>query len=683
MSSGSHPTGRDLRPLFDPRSVAIVGASDDSTKWGHGLAARALAGEDRRSVHLVNRSRDVVLGRRAVRSLHDLAEAPDLVVIAVDANAFEVVVGDALDVGARAIVVLTAGLGELGTEGARREQEVLQKVREAGAVLVGPNCMGVFDATAELDLVGLTHGSIGVVAQSGNFALELEQLAADHDLGFSRFASLGNQVDLDVAEVVRALATHDPTAVVAVYCEDFGDGRRFVEAAAAAEQAGKPVLLLDAGRSAAGAVAARSHTGALLSPSRTVEAACRAAGVLRVRTPRELVDLAAALLAGVRPRGRRIGVLTDGGFNGVIACDLATDHRLEVPRLSDQLSGALTEVLSPLAPTRNPVDLADAGPRDFLTYSRSAELLAASQEIDAVLLTGYFGGYGREGGEAREREVRAADAIGEVASRSSVSVVAQSMFPGSETATVLRRAGVPVYRDTATAIAVLARLARREERPPTGIPPLPAPGEPVSSSGYWEARTLFASAGIPFPDAARVRTHGEAASAAASIGYPVVLKALTHHLHKSAVGGVVVGIDGPGPLAAAFERLQAALDPPSFSVERTITAPGAMELVIGCERDPRFGLIALVGLGGLRVELLDDVATALAPVEEEVALALLADLRAAPMLAGLDQSSAARAVATLTHLAAQHPEIAELEINPLLVTPDGAIALDARLVRST
>ena len=244
-------TPRDLRPLFDPRSVAVVGASSDPVKWGNRLAQGALRGRHRRPVYLVNRNGGEILGERAYRSPAELPEPPELVVLTVPAAAFEEAAEASLAAGAKALVGISAGLGESGEEGRAREQAVVERVRAAGAVLLGPNCLGVFDAQAELDLgwSELPAGSIGLISQSGNLALELALLAADYGLGFSRFASLGNQADIEAAELVGAFAEHEPTRVIALYCEDFRDGREFASAAHTAVEAGKPVILLTVGGS--------------------------------------------------------------------------------------------------------------------------------------------------------------------------------------------------------------------------------------------------------------------------------------------------------------------------------------------------------------------------------------------------------------------------------------------------
>jgi acyl-CoA synthetase (NDP forming) len=328
------PPVRDLGPLFDPRSVAVLGASADPSKWGQWIAAGLLKGAHRREVWLVNRNGGEILGRPAYASLDALPGAPELVVISVPAAAFEDAVDASLAAGARGIVAITAGLGEVDDDGRELERRVVEKVRRAGAVMLGPNSLGLYDAAAALDLGmdDFVAGSLGVISQSGNLVLELSLLGMQYGIGISRVASLGNQADLEAAELVEAFATDPNTRVIAVYCEDFRDGRAFARAGEAASRAGKQVVLLAAGGSEAGARAAASHTGALASDAAAVEAACRAAAIVRVTTPKQLVDCALACLAPHRPAGPRVAIVGDGGGTGVVTADLVSEAGLELPR---------------------------------------------------------------------------------------------------------------------------------------------------------------------------------------------------------------------------------------------------------------------------------------------------------------------------------------------------------------
>jgi acyl-CoA synthetase (NDP forming) len=681
-------TKRDLRPLFDPRSVAIVGASGTAGKWGNWLARVALNGEHRRSVYLVNRSGHAALGRPTYRSLRELPEPVEMVVIAIGAPGFEAAVDEALAAGAKAIVAITAGLGESSAEGLATELRVVERVRAAGATLVGPNCLGVADTGSELTAAysEFKPGPVGLISQSGNLALELAAIAEKAGLGFSRFVSVGNQADLGMADLVEELAGHDQTRVIAVYAEDFRDGRAFARAALSAYEAGKPVILLTVGSSRAGASAARTHTGALVSVSVAVDAACAAGGMLRVATPHEMVELAQGLLMPHPPRGRRIGIAGDGGGHVALAADLLAANELAVPALTGGLARRLASTLPPAAATTNPVDLAGGGEQDLFNYARVVGTMAESGEVDAVVLTGYFGGYGGESAEFAQTEAKVARAMAEAAEAAGCALVVQTMFPESAASQVLRSLRVPVYADIDSAAGMLARVIARSRQTPAGVPGLPeqTSGTAVDES-YFGARQLIASVGIPLVEARRVVSLDEARIASDEIGYPVVLKAIGS-LHKSDAGGVRLGIVGPVDLEAAFVAMAARLSASIFSVERMAPAEGGVELLVGVRRDHSFGPVVVIGLGGLYAELMRDTAMALAPVTHELAERMIASLRAAPLLLGtrgrtpLDVAAAARSAVLLSELMAGRPDIAEAEINPLLVRRHGVVGLDARVV---
>jgi acetate---CoA ligase (ADP-forming) len=677
---------RSVSALFDPASVAVVGASDDTRKWGNWLAQGALRGEAHRPVYLVNHRSATILGRPAYRSLAELPETPELVVVAVPGPAIAPTVDAALDAGARALVVISAGAG--GQERDAHDAALAARVREAGAVLLGPNCLGVLDSGRRLELVPnpLPAGAIGLISQSGNLALELGLMAAPDGLGFSRFASLGNQADLGATELIEAFAAHEATEVIAVYIEDFRDGRAFARAAAAAVEGGTPVLALAIDGSGAGSRAVRSHTGALASDGAAIDAAFAAAGVQRVRTPRQLVDAAQALLRAPASRGRRVAVLGDGGGHVSIAAAVAVQAGLEVPALSEAAVAPLRATLPAAAGVSNPIDLAGAAEQDVHVFDRITLDLLGGGEVDALLVTGYFGGYAEYGPETAAEELHTAELLGAAASATGRPVAAQTMYPHGAAAQALRRSGVPVYESVEQAAGALALLADRGTRQPQAIPGLPPPVPPAIGDGYLAARALLAGAGIPFVAHDAATGVEEAVQAASRIGYPVVLKALGE-THKSDAGGVVLGIGDEAQLRGAWAEVRAALSPERCTVERMAPLTDGIELLIGARWDPRFGPVALAGSGGLYAEILRDTAVRLAPVTEAEAHAMLSALRIAPLLSGargrpaLDIAAAAAALAALSRVAAAHPELAELEINPLLVTPVEAIALDARFIR--
>ncbi|MEU8824980.1 acetate--CoA ligase family protein [Streptomyces sp. NPDC048636] len=683
--------GRDLSALFDPVSVAVVGASDDPAKYGHAIASQAIRADRRRPVHLVNRRGGTVLGRTAAPSVRAIGEPVDLAVVSVPAAGFEAAVDEALDCGARAIVAITAGFAETGAAGRERQRAVAERVRAAGAVMVGPNCLGIADNTTDLFLASdtFTPGGIALLSQSGNLALELQLRFGPHGLGFSRFVSLGNQADVTLVDLLADCARHEGTRAIAVYAEDFADGRAFAEAAAVA---GKPVVLLTAGRGDASARSAQSHTGALTTSADVVTAACRDAGVELVATPRELTVVLAALAGERRAKGRGVAVLTDGGGHGVIAADATEAAGLTVPELTPDTQDGLREVLWEQSALGNPVDLAGMGEQDPSSYTGTVAALLEAEEADAVLMTGYFGGYadagsGLGGGAALARgEQEAAHAIVARHQRSAKPLVVQSMYPGSPSCRTLIAAGIPVFGATEDAARALAALAGPgATAPAAGVAPLPQAAAPLERTGYLETRRALEAAGIPFPAVQEIRDEDELRAAAAEITGPYVLKAL-HLLHKSDAGGVALGLAGPDELLAAYRDMHGRLGAPSYSVEAMADLSDGIELIVGVNRDPRFGPVAMVGFGGILAEALRDVAFALAPVPAPHALDLLRQLRTASLLDGVrgrpavDITAAADAIERITAFAAAHPEIAELEVNPLLVRPTGVLALDSRAV---
>ncbi len=694
------PLTRDLRPLFDPRSLAVLGASDDQRKWGHWLARNALRGEHRRDVYLVNRRAATVLGRRAYPSLRELPAKPELVVLCVPATSFEQAVDDALEAGATALLGITAGLAETGPQGAARERAAVERIRAAGAVLLGPNCLGLADTAADLHLASndLPEGSIGLISQSGNLALELGMLAGAAGLGFSRFASIGNQADLEVADLVEDFGRSPTVEAVTVYCEDVRDGRRFLRAAEAIARSGKPVVMISVGGGGAAERAARSHTGAMVSGERSIDAACRAAGIQRVTTPKELINLVQGLLVPA-PRGPKVGILADGGGHGAIAADVAERSGLVVPAFDADLAARLADATGTAGGTANPVDLAGAGEKDLWSFSRVLGTLLDADDVDAVLMTGYFGGYGDYGPEIAAVELEVASTMVEQAAKSGKPVLTHTMYantmPAGNSRTDpdspvgrLRAGGIPVFLDVADAAWVAARLWRRATQPPLGVPDLPAPCPGPALGGYFAARALLESHGFPLVAAHRVSDISEATVAADLLGWPVVVKAVALE-HKSDQGGVVLDVGDEDQLARAAADLWSRLGPAPLSVETMVPLDGAVELLVGCVRDPRFGPVAVVGLGGVHTEVLGDVAAALAPLTAVQGEALVRSLRGAPLLTGargrpaLDVAAAGAAAAALSQAAAAHPAVAELEVNPLVVGHAGAYGVDARLVVST
>ncbi len=662
------PARAGLEALFAPRSIAVVGASNDPAKWGHILARRALeSGVTRpaRSRWSTRRGGEV-LGRPAYASLVEaraaLGEPLELVVVCVPAPALVATVQDAVTAGARAIVAITAGLAELGPEGALLEAEAVAAARAGDALLVGPNCLGVADTGAGLQLghALLPPGGVTVLSQSGNFVLDLAPLLAERGLGVARFVSVGNQADVTVVELMRSCVEHEATRAVAVYAEDVVDGRGFVEAARTLVGLGKPVVLLSPGRSAAAARSAVSHTGSMTSPAQVVDAACAEAGVRRVDNPTQMADLLEGLLGERRMPGRGAAVLTDGGGHGAMAADTLESVGLELPSLEPATRDRLRMSLWASSTVANPVDLAGAGDRDPMNYARAVEALLAADEVDGVLMTGYFGGYSADVGTLQDAELRAAEAIVAAVGGQGKPLVVHTIFPAGPTATTLRAGGIPVHRDVDRAAEVLAGLVARTVDDGPARSPLPW-RQPRSPTRRTTRRRGSSQPPVsPSRSRAPFTSRDELASALAVTGLPVVLKALGS-VHKSDGGGVVLGLaDGPS-IVAAYDDLVARLDPPAVSVEAMADLSAGVELIVGCVRDRTFGPVLMVGLGGIYAEVLADTACALAPVDPDRARDLLLSLRGAALLRGargrapVDLDAVADAVSAVSVVAARAP----------------------------
>ncbi|MER7577766.1 acetate--CoA ligase family protein [Streptomyces sp. NPDC126514] len=678
---------RDLSTLFDPKSVAVVGASDDPAKYGHALAEQALRGPRHRPVHLINRRGGKVLGRRAARSLAEIGEPVELVVVAVSGPGAEETIDAALACRARAIVAVCAGFAETGPAGLARQQAVAARVRQAGAMLVGPNCLGVADNTTELNLTphAITPGGIALLSQSGNLALELQLRLSPHGLGFSRFVSLGNQSDITLVDLVEDCARHAPTSAIAVYAEDFADGRAFARAAALA---GKPVVLLTGGRSPASARSAQSHTGALATSADVVAAACRDAGVELVATPREMAVILRALHAPYRCGGRRAAVFTDGGGHGVIAADMAEAAGLDVPELATATQIKLRSVLWEQAAVGNPVDLAGRREQEPGSYATAVGALLASDEVDAVLMTGHFGSYTAAHGGAPRLAAGERRAAGDIVThwrRRAKPLVVQSMYPASPSCQILADAGIPVFSSAEDASRALAATTAGRPGGGRSVTVLPPAAPRLRDFGYHAVRRLLATAEVLFPPAREITCELELLEAAEDFDGPYVLKALSIQ-HRSNADGVALRLADRRALLAAYREMNARLAAPSYSVEAMVDLTHGVELFAGVSRDPRFGPVAMIGIGGGPHQRLHDAAFSLAPVPAGRAERLLRSLRTAALLSGVygrpavDVAAAAEMIERITTVAAAHPEIAALEVNPLLVSPHGAIALDARAV---
>lgn len=539
--------------FFDPASVAVLGASNDSSKWGFWLAAGALRGSERRRVYLINATAASIQGRPTFARLSDLPETPELLVISVPGPTVAAVVAEALENGVRAFLIISARVPDADALAAT--------IREAGGRLIGPNSLGLVDSHADLLLAwgNFTPGSLAVVTQSGQLGTEIATLAARSGLGISRFASIGGQSDVRAAEVLTTLVDDPATAQVALYLESFTGGAALVSALKALRAAGKPTMILTTGASNAGARLARSHTGSMTTAMDTIDAACRAAGSIRLTTPGQLVELAGFFASAWLPNGPRIGVLSDSGGQGAIAADTAESWGLNVTELTPTTRQRAAGILTDADHIDNPIDLDGAGEKNLDVYADLAEVLLTDTDIDAVVLSGYFGCYGEDVPDLIDRELAVVDRLGDLVAEAKKPVIVHSMSASSPAVTRLWELGVPVCTSIEAAMRVLARADFYAAHSGRLTEPLELTG-PVTpwSTGYAAARAVIEDAGIPVPAAVTVGSVGPGETRApteavpeSGLNPPFALKA-GWPAHKTEVGGIALGLNDLHAVETAY-----------------------------------------------------------------------------------------------------------------------------------
>lgn len=676
----------DLGPLFAPRAIALLGVSRNPSKLGSRLLQNVKESGFEGRVHPVNPLPEPILGYPTVPAIDALPEGIDLALVSLPAAAVPEAIKALAARRVRVAVVLSSGFGEVDDAGGRVQAELLATARAAGLRLVGPNCMGVYSAPARLngtyfwDLPRL-RGGIGIVSQSGAYGGLIFRHLGARGLGVARFLSIGNQADLDVADVVEYLAEDPPTTLIAGFVEALRDGPRFVAAAERARER-KPVVILKGGRSPAGCRAAGSHTGALAGGDEVYRAAFLRAGVVLVEETEEFFDAieALALSGGRRPTAPSVAVITVSGGPSVVAADAAERAGLGVPALGEGTRAALRALLPPFAAVGNPVDLTPQvepsriGQAVRLVFAEPA--VAGAVAIDVGL-------------DIPEL----ADALVAAAADTGKPVVAFTADTPAISAR-LKDARVPVLPSPERAVRAwralwAARPGRREARPPrtVALPPAIAAalGAAPGPLPYAIARALLEAHGVRFCREQIVETPEAAAAAADAIGYPVVVKAEAAGLvHKTEREAVRLGLRDAAGVRRVCEDLARRLGAGRFVVQSQV-GPG-VELLVGARRDEVFGPTVAVGTGGILTEVVRDVSLRLAPVSDAEAAAMLAEGARPRLLAGprgLPAVAPAALVPTilaLSDLISTEPRVLEVDLNPVIAAGEDAVAVDAVVI---
>ena len=697
-----------LGALFHPRSVAVVGASKTEGKIGHSILRNIIDCGFKGPIYPVNPKETRICGLTCYPSVSAIPETPEQVVVAVPARAVLDVVRECGEKGVAALVVVTAGFKEVGKEGLDLEKQLVAVCRQYGMKMVGPNCLGVMDTHTPLNAsfaAGFARrGDIAFLSQSGALCAAILDWSLKRDIGFSKFVSVGNKAVLSELDFIRDAAEDDYSKVILCYLEDVKDGAAFVEEVSRASRR-KPIVIIKSGTSQAGAQAASSHTGALAGSNLAYDTAFRQAGVIRAATMEELFDYALAFATQPIPSGRRVGLVTNSGGPGIIATDQVEAQGLTMARFTRETLEELRRTLPPAANIYNPVDV--LGDADAHLYRKAFRAVMGDPGVDAVvcLLTRPAGIDPGEVARGIVEERKAFPGKPVVAAFLGGENVAEGVA-------VLRENGIPSYEfpeRAVTAVAGLTRYAELVKRPPLGK------GHEFDDVDRRKVKEVFAEVrrerrlvllgneahrvaaayGIkaaPIELATRV---SEAVGAAEELGYPVVLKISSPKItHKSDVGGVKVGLKSPAEVREGFleilENAHRALpNVPVNGVEVQKMMPGGTEFIVGVSRDLQFGPLVMFGLGGIWVNLLKDVSFRLAKglTLEEIE-AMILETKANTLLRGfrgrppLDTGAVVETIARVAQLVRDFPEIAEMDINPLVAYENGVAALDVKMTIS-
>lgn len=690
-----------LRALFAPRSIALVGATDRS-RWSVNTYVNLKALGFPGRIHLVHPKNPTVHGAPAVPSLSAIGEPVDLAYIMVPTDQVLPVLEECAGLGIRHAVVLTAGFGETDAAGQAREARLVDYARRHGQVLLGPNGNGYINATARIAPYGLPitpplkSGPVGIILQSGALASAVLTLTQVRAVGISLLVSMGNEAMIGATDVLEYLLEDPATRVVAMFLETVRDPARFSTLAERALERGKPLVVFKVGRSAAGAEAARAHTGALVGDDAVNRAAFRKYGIVQVESLEDLIVTAGLMAYTPELPGPRLAAVTASGGASEIIADRAQDEGLELPPFAPDTTAALRTFLPPFATVQNPLDVTGYVVVERDLQTRALEVVLRDPGFDFLL---YLVQPPREAPPDPAPLLAQFDHLAAVVRESRRPVVTMSTTFTDLSAfgqEVVDRTGLHFVGSVHHGLAALGRAVWWHARRRKGVAPRrwidPAPPPPDAVAGPWSeaaARAFLTREGIPVVPGTVVRDREAAVDAARRFGGPVALKVVSPDiLHKTDVGGVRLDLEGPQAVGEAFDAIVAAVRArrPDAHVEGVLVSPmrrGGVELLVGMVRDPVWGPVLAVGLGGIWVEVLRDVAFDVLPTQPEEVEGLLRNLKAAPLLAGgrgrapADLARVASVVTRVGDIALRYGErLAELEINPLWVSGDTVEALD-------
>lgn len=701
--------------LLYPRSIATVGAGNNPMKMGTMHALSIVKGGYQGKVYPIHPKEKTVAGLPAYPAVRDLPEAPDLAVLIIPTEAVPQTLEDFAAIGTRRAVIISAGFKETGEAGVRLEEQVKGISRRTGMRFLGPNCIGFMNTAISLNTTVISidnsPGALGLISQSGTYISQALPYLLRKEIRYSKAISIGNEASMTIVEALEYLGADEQTKAIACYFEGLKDGRRFIEAAQRVTP-DKPVVALYSGGSAAGARSSRSHTGALASPAYFMEGVFRQAGIIQVQTLEEMFVHSWALATAPRLRGKRVGIVTNSGGPGTSIATVCEHGGMTIPVFSEGLQSAIKQRLASHSPCGNPVDMTFNTDMELLSLGLP-ETVMKSDEVDGIVMHGPMGS-----GFLRALYPNVKDLLGGLTlegmleqtkrdlSRQSllpheygIPIVVSSLFDRSDNyINAYAEGGVTVCDSPEKAARVMLALAsfldvrsRRQPGPRT-LPPVSGEAQAIIAGARGagrlaldehEAKLLLAAYGIPVSRETLSTTVEEAVQAAALIGYPVAAKACSPEiLHKTGKGLIALGLSNEGELRKAFASIrESAGSPVPVLVQEMVSSQ--RELVVGMTHFPGFGPGVLFGLGGVFTEAFRDVSVRVAPLSLEEADEMLDDIRARSVLGefrgmpAADRGALGRLLQTLGAIALLHPEIAEMDCNPVMLRNGAPVVVDA------
>lgn len=687
-----------LDDLLDPRHVAVVGASDNPRRIGGRPLAYFIERGFEGAVYPVNPNRDRVQGVDAFHSLSEVPGPVDFVLVAVPAAQVLEVMRQAVEKQAKTVMIFSSGFAEAGDEGTGWQDELARIAAESGVRVIGPNCLGAFNAaknfyptfTNTISYSTPLPGGLAIASQSGAYGSHIYYVARKKGLGMNYWVTTGNESDLHTAEVIRLMAEHDDVHTICAYAESIKDGAVLVDALETARSAKKPVIFMKVGRSAVGAQAASSHTASLAGEDKVYDAVLRQCGAYRARTTEEMLDVALACRPRIFPAGRKVGLVTISGGAGVLMADAAADHGLEVVPMPADAQAKLKELV-PFASPRNPVDVTAQFFNDLSLVETFTKMMIERGGYDALI--GFWttvAGNPAIAGDVIENLRRAMKGHERT-------LFIQSLIASDEILAQYEEMGFPCYEDPTRAVAAMAAacfFGRAFDRGTPEVPAVPQAARlPDGPLGEQAAKRILRKAGLNVVEDVLVRSSKEAREAVAGMHGPAAMKiASPDILHKTEAGGVALHVshDMAGQTYNQITANASHYDR-NAHIDGVLVSPmvnGGVELILGAKVDPVFGPVVMAGLGGVFTEVFEDVAFRRAPVGEDEAREMVEELHGRPMLHGargqspVDMRALADAISKLSVFAAAHAdEIESVEMNPVRAREHDCVALDALIVR--